>query len=64
VISLGDGSGPEAAARAALEAMLVCTGARGGVIVVDASGHFGLARTTETMPWGFACEGGVVESAY
>ena len=54
VTALSAESAPGDVARAALEAMRSRIGALGGVIVADARGRFGLARTTATMPWCFA----------
>jgi L-asparaginase / beta-aspartyl-peptidase len=56
--ALGGGAAPEAAARAAIETLSERTGKTGGVIVVDRTGRLGLARSTATMTWAAAWDGG------
>lgn len=57
VSSLASDVLPGGAALAALETMRVRVASAGGLIVVDARGRFGVARTTETMPWCLAAAG-------
>ena len=52
------------AALGALAWMRSRVAASGGVVAVDARGRFGVARTTETMPWSLACDGRDTESGY
>jgi beta-aspartyl-peptidase (threonine type) len=49
---------PEAAARFAIEHLSNRVGATGGIILVDAKGRVGLARSTPSMAWGAAWQGG------
>lgn len=53
---------PEAAARQAVELLRERTGAGGGLILVDALGRLGFARSTGTMSWAAAWEGAPVQS--
>lgn len=64
VMNLGKNTDPGNVARVALEGMLARVGARGGIIAVDIRGRFGLARTTETMPWSFASDGAETKSGF
>jgi beta-aspartyl-peptidase (threonine type) len=64
VALLGAEGDPGEAALAALLRMRDRVGAYGGVVVVDPRGRFGVARTTETMPWSLACEGRATESGF
>jgi beta-aspartyl-peptidase (threonine type) len=64
VALLGPGADPGEAALAALVRMRDRVGACGGVVAVDSSGRFGLARTTETMPWSSSCDGRDTESGF
>lgn len=64
VLRLGDGAPPGDIAFSALASMLERVGARGGMIAVDRARRFGLARTTETMPWALCVDGGETESGY
>jgi beta-aspartyl-peptidase (threonine type) len=52
------GLAPEAAARYAVDLLSVRVGATGGIILVDARGRIGFARTTPSMAWGAAWHGG------
>jgi beta-aspartyl-peptidase (threonine type) len=52
--ALRNGTLPEPAARAAIEALGTRLGAAGGLIVVDHAGRLGLARNTATMSWAAA----------
>lgn len=51
------GTEPETAARRAIEHLRAKVGMSGGIILVDAAGRLGLARSTPTMAWG-ACWSG------
>jgi beta-aspartyl-peptidase (threonine type) len=64
VALLGAEGDPGEAALSALSRMRERVGARGGVVVVDARGRFGVARTTDTMPWSLSCDGRETESGY
>lgn len=48
---------PEEAARQAISHMHTRVGLTGGIILVDAQGGLGLARSTRTMSWGACWEG-------
>jgi L-asparaginase / beta-aspartyl-peptidase len=52
------GASPEQAARWAIEHLSNRVGATGGIILVDPAGRIGLARSTPSMAWGAAWEGG------
>lgn len=52
------GATAEEAARRAVAHMQAKVAMTGGIILVDARGGIGLARTTSTMSWGAAWEGG------
>ncbi|HEX3595347.1 MAG TPA: isoaspartyl peptidase/L-asparaginase [Polyangiaceae bacterium] len=58
------GRSPERAAREALTELGARLGGIGGIILVDAAGRLGLARSTETMPWAARSEGGALDSGY
>jgi len=64
VAGLGVGTDPGASILAALAWMRDRVGAHGGVVAVDARGRFGVARTTETMPWSLSCDGRETESGF
>lgn len=51
------GLSPEEAARRAIAHMHAKVALTGGIILVDASGNLGLARSTRTMSWGACWEG-------
>lgn len=51
------GLSPEEAAQKAIADMHRRVGVTGGIILVDARGNLGLARSTKTMSWGAAWEG-------
>jgi len=57
VSSLRGSDMPGGVALSALETMRARVGSSGGMVVVDAHGRFGVARTTETMPWCLAGDG-------
>jgi beta-aspartyl-peptidase (threonine type) len=52
------GLDPESAARRVIEHLSNRVGATGGIILVDAMGRIGLARSTPSMAWGAAWQGG------
>jgi isoaspartyl peptidase/L-asparaginase-like protein (Ntn-hydrolase superfamily) len=56
--ALARGERPEAAARAAIETMARRTAASGGLIIIDRAGRMGFARSTRTMTWAAAWDGG------
>ena len=58
LVELEAGQGPEQAARRSIEFMLERVQASGGIILVDASGRLGWARSTRTMSWAAAWQGG------
>jgi beta-aspartyl-peptidase (threonine type) len=64
VSSFGSGVEPAFAAKEALESMRARVGALGGIIVVDARGRFGVARTAESMPWSACVDGKETESGF
>lgn len=59
VLRLGRGATPEEAARASIEELRDRVGATGGLIVLDAHGRFGWARSTPTMTFAIASREGV-----
>jgi beta-aspartyl-peptidase (threonine type) len=52
------GIDPESAARRAIEHLSNRVGSTGGIILVDSLGRVGLARSTPSMAWGAAWQGG------
>jgi beta-aspartyl-peptidase (threonine type) len=58
VANMASGLGPEQAASEAVAALLERIGSEAGIILVAPNGHIGLARTTETMSWAAAWDGG------
>ena len=52
------GLDPETAARRVIEHLSHRVGATGGIILVDWKGRIGLARSTPSMAWGAAWQGG------
>jgi beta-aspartyl-peptidase (threonine type) len=58
VAALRQGGEPSAVAAECLEYLASRVGSSGGLILVDARGALGLARTTERMPWAAAWDGG------
>src|SRR5262249_41109369 len=52
------GVDPESAARRAIEHLSNRVGSTGGIILADPLGRIGLARSTPSMAWGAAWEGG------
>jgi beta-aspartyl-peptidase (threonine type) len=56
-LAMRQGLLPEDAARAALSELSERLGGTGGVILVDAAGRLGLARSTEGMPWAACWDG-------
>jgi beta-aspartyl-peptidase (threonine type) len=56
-MSMRQGALPEDAARAALTELSGRLDGTGGIILVDASGRLGLARTTQAMPWAARWDG-------
>jgi L-asparaginase / beta-aspartyl-peptidase len=61
--ALRRGDDPQAASRAAIEELALRVGSTGGVIAIDARGRIGLARSTNTMTWAAAWEGGETAGA-
>jgi beta-aspartyl-peptidase (threonine type) len=57
-LAMRQGMLPEEAARASLTELFVRLGGTGGIILVDASGRVGLARSTDSMPWAARWQGG------
>jgi L-asparaginase / beta-aspartyl-peptidase len=58
VASMASGLSPQQAASEAVAALLTRIGSEAGMILVAPSGQIGLARTTETMSWAAAWDGG------
>jgi len=56
--ALRQGVLPEEAARTSLNALSRHLQGTGGLILVDASGRLGLARSTQSMPWAARWDGG------
>ncbi len=52
------GIDPESAARRVIEHLSNRVGSTGGIILVDATGRVGFARSTPSMAWGAAWQGG------
>jgi asparaginase len=52
------GRSVEDALRGSISTLLTRIGSTGGVIAVDRGGRFGIARSTETMSWAAAWDGG------
>lgn len=64
VALLGARPEPGDAVLDALVVMRSRVSALGGIVAVDASGRFGVARTTESMPWALCGEGRETESGF
>lgn len=62
ISALRDGWDAEAAARRAIELLDARVSAKGGLIVVDASGKLAFARSSATMTWAATWEGAPVSS--
>jgi beta-aspartyl-peptidase (threonine type) len=56
-LAMRQGLLPEDAARGALSELSERLGGTGGVILVDAAGRLGLARSTDSMPWAACWDG-------
>jgi beta-aspartyl-peptidase (threonine type) len=57
-MAMRQGRLPEEAARASLTELSERLDGTGGIILVDAAGRLGLARSTESMPWAACWNGG------
>ncbi len=62
VSAMRSGALPEQAACEAIELLSARTGTYGGVILVDARGRLGFARSTSTMSWAAAWDGASVQA--
>ncbi|HEX4334562.1 MAG TPA: isoaspartyl peptidase/L-asparaginase [Polyangiaceae bacterium] len=60
-LAMSLGTAPELAARAALDELSVRLDGVGGIILVNARGQLGLARSTDAMPWAARWDGSDVQ---
>jgi L-asparaginase / beta-aspartyl-peptidase len=63
VDALARGESPDTAAATVIRELYERVGATGGIIVVDPRGRLGFARSTRTMTWAAAWEGGSAEGS-
>jgi beta-aspartyl-peptidase (threonine type) len=64
VALFGPETNPCDAALAALVTMRSRVSALGGIVAVDHSGRFGVARTTESMPWALCSDGRETDTGF